>query len=68
MEILAKIVKCVYPTKGLAQSTMKPEAHNAAYVISYADIKQIERDLQEWYERLPEAWRPSTEGAVEAVR
>jgi len=68
MEILAKIVRFVYPTKGFTQANLSPEAHNAAYVISYAKIKQVETDLQEWYERLPEAWRPSTEGPVEAVR
>jgi hypothetical protein len=68
MEILAKIVKHVYPTKGLTQAIANPDGHDNSYVISYAKIKQIETDLQDWYERLPEAWRPSTEGSVEAVR
>lgn len=71
MEILAKIVKHVYPLHGIQQSSRpgcgKGEM-GTTYVISYARIKEIEQDLQVWYARLPEYWRPSTDGPVEAVR
>jgi hypothetical protein len=68
METLAKIIKYIYPMKGLGQSVMKGDKPGATYMISYAKIKEIEAELQDWYEKLPAAWRPSTEGPVEVVR
>jgi len=68
METLAKVIKYVYPMKGLSQSVMKGDKPNATYMISYGRIKEIETELHRWYERLPAAWRPSTEGSVETVR
>lgn len=65
MEVLGKITKYVYPTKAPAGvKTDKP----ASLPVSYSRIKEIEGDLQRWYERLPEAWRPTPEGPVEVVR
>lgn len=70
MEILAKIVKHVYPLHGVQPS--RPGQPNGdmgtTYIISYARIKEIEHDLHEWYARLPEYWRPSTDGPIEVVR
>jgi hypothetical protein len=68
MEILSKITKHVYPMKGLGQSVMKGDKATSTYRISYARIKEIEADLLEWYERLPETWRPSAEGPIETIR
>ncbi|KAK5997463.1 Asg1 [Cladobotryum mycophilum] len=68
MEILGKIVKYVYPTKGLGPSVMKGDKITSTYLISYSRIKEIETDLHNWYERLPETWRPSPDGPVEVVR
>ncbi|SPO04546.1 related to transcriptional activator Mut3p [Cephalotrichum gorgonifer] len=72
MEILAKIVKHVYPLHGIQPGTKsgstKGGEMGTTYVISYARIKEIERDLHEWYARLPEYWRPSTDGPIEVVR
>ncbi|KAF3800288.1 Activator of stress protein 1 [Colletotrichum gloeosporioides] len=68
MEILAKILKFVYPLKGLGQSVMKGDKPGATYLISYANIKRIETELQEWYEVLPAQWRPSPDGPVEVIR
>lgn len=72
MEILAKIVRHVYPTQGLDQtaplSGKGSNAHNTTYIISYSRIREIENDLHEWYENLPETWRPSADGPVEVVR
>lgn len=67
MEILAKITKYVYPMKGMGQS-VKGDKTKSTYLISYSRIKEIESDLHAWYERLPEAWRPSADGPVEVVR
>jgi hypothetical protein len=68
METLAKVLKFVYPMRGLEDCVVKGDTPSASHAISYVKIKEIERDLQEWYERLPEAWRPSPEGDVEVVR
>ncbi|KAL2202674.1 hypothetical protein CC79DRAFT_1280031 [Sarocladium strictum] len=67
MEILTKITKYVYPMRGIDQSMMKDGAASA-YTISYTKIKEIEADLHEWFEKLPQAWRPSADGPVEVVR
>lgn len=68
MEILVKIMKYVYPLKGLGQSVTRGDKSTSTYMISYGFIKEIENDLRQWYERLPEAWRPSADGDVEVVR
>lgn len=68
MEILAKITKYVYPTKSQHETVGLDNGANPTYQISYGRIKEIEADLHEWYERLPEHWRPSAEGPLEVVR
>jgi hypothetical protein len=66
MAILAKVIKYIYPVKGLEQSVQG--SSNACYVISHTKIKEIEGDLAEWFEKLPMALRPGGEGTVEMVR
>lgn len=56
MSILAKVVKYIYPTKGLEQSVQG--CATASYVISHAKIQEIERDLTDWLDQLPMALRP----------
>lgn len=69
MEILEKVVRHIYPIKGMEESfRKKEEITNATYVISYGRIREIEQDLQDWYERLPEYWRPAPEGPIEVTR
>ncbi|KAM5353808.1 hypothetical protein ACJ41O_000458 [Fusarium nematophilum] len=69
MEILSKVTKYVYPTKGLgAQGMTKDNKPASTYLISYGRIKEIEADLHSWFERLPQHWRPSGEGPIETVR
>lgn len=68
MEVLGKITKYVYPMHGQGQPGMKGGEPTPTYLISYAKIKEIETDLQGWYERLPEMWRPSPDGPIEVVR
>ncbi|EKJ71146.1 hypothetical protein FPSE_08652 [Fusarium pseudograminearum CS3096] len=68
MEILAKVTKYVYPTKGLGQGLSKDNKPASTYLISYGRIKEIEAELHSWFERLPQHWRPSGEGPIETVR
>ena len=69
MVILAKVIKHIYPLKGVEECVMNgPERPNATYMISYAKIKEIERELHEWFEQLPIYWRPSPEGPMEVIR
>lgn len=68
METLHKITKYVYPVKASGQGAIKGNRPTQAYLISYSRIKEIETDLHGWFEKLPEAWRPSPDGPVEVVR
>ncbi|KAL6885320.1 fungal-specific transcription factor domain-containing protein [Trichoderma longibrachiatum] len=68
MEILGKITKYIYPTKAVGQTVMRGNNPSSTYLISYSKIKEIETDLHNWFERLPEAWRPSPDGPIEVVR
>ncbi|KAK3938339.1 putative transcriptional regulatory protein [Diplogelasinospora grovesii] len=68
MAMLAKVVKHIYPLKGVEECVMNGGRPNATYMISYARIKEIERELHEWYEQLPIYWRPSPEGPIEVIR
>ena len=68
MNILSKIVKHIYPLKGIEECVMNGNRANATYMISYIRINEIERELQEWYEKLPEYWRPGQDGPAEVTR
>lgn len=68
MRILAKVLRHVYPLKGIHKAGTDREV--ASYAISYARIKEIEHDLQTWHEELPPVWRPDPngEGPIEVTR
>lgn len=66
MEILTKVIKCIYPVKGLEQSVQG--STTSSYVISHAKIREIERDLADWLDKLPMALRPGGEGSPEVLR
>ena len=68
MEVLAKITKHVYPMKGTEHIPFKGAKAAPSYRICHSRIKEIESDLHQWYERLPESWRPSPDGPIEVVR
>ena len=53
--ILAKIVKYVYPIKGTAHVHGKG---SHSYAVSHAKIREIEADLQNWMNNLPEEFKP----------
>ena len=62
VRILAKTVKYIYPVKGPKSKS------NQSFVVSHARIREIEQDLQKWYEKLPEAFRPGGEAPPDFVR
>lgn len=69
MKILMKVVKYIYPLKGIEECAMNSSGSpQATYTIDYYRIKELENDLQVWHEQLPERWRPSPEGPIEIIR
>ncbi|KAI2470615.1 hypothetical protein F4781DRAFT_421198 [Annulohypoxylon bovei var. microspora] len=69
MDILGKVVKHIYPLKGIDQSEAEGVGEPyASYMISYGKIKEMEKELQRWNEDLPYTWRPDPEGPVQVVR
>lgn len=66
MNILTKVIKYIYPIKGLEQSLHGNS--KASYVIGHAKIRDIERDLADWLDKLPMALRPGGEGPSEVLR
>lgn len=62
VEILAKAVKYVYPVKGNKSKTSQ------SYIVSHSRIREIEQDLQNWFESLPMSFRPGMEAPQEFIR
>jgi hypothetical protein len=63
---LAKVIKYIYPVTGVEQCTK--EGSNPAYKISHAKIREVERDLQEWLDKLPMALRPGGDTDEQMIR
>lgn len=63
--ILAKIVKYIYPVKGLAHTSNQSDQ---SYVVNHAQIREIEQDLHEWMEKLPHVLRPGFDSPPQLVR
>lgn len=68
MDIMAKVIKYIYPLKGIEECVTSGEGPSTTYMISYAKIKEIECDLKKWNEQLPSQWRPSPDGPIEVIR
>ena len=66
MIILDKVIKYIYPTKGLEESLQS--SANPCYVISHAKIREIERDLKEWLDELPMGLRPGGDAPPNLLR
>lgn len=66
MYSLAKVIKYIYPTKGLEESVKSTKA--SSYAISHGKIKEIEQDLAQWLDKLPMALRPGGDGPPEVLR
>ena len=62
VELLGKTVKYIYPIKGNRGKTSQ------SYIVSHARIREIEQDLQKWFESLPMAFRPGMEAPKEFIR
>jgi len=67
MEILSKVVKYIYPTKGNLEPSTKGTT-TTPYMISHRKIQEVERDLAEWLDKLPLALRPGGEGSADVLR
>ena len=60
--ILSKVVGYVYPIK----TDRNNQTHS--YIVSHARIREIEHDLKQWIETLPEPFKPGGEVPPEYVR
>ena len=65
VDILAKIVRYIYPIKGTAHVHGKG---SHSYVVSYAKIRELEADLQKWMNNLPEEFKPGDGASPEITR
>jgi hypothetical protein len=54
-QILRKIVKSIYPTKGFQN---QEEPSSRSYSVPLSIIRELENDLQKWMESLPPALKP----------
>jgi hypothetical protein len=68
MDILSKIIKHIYPLKGIEQGVAQGGEPNTTYIISFTKVKEMEVALQQWNEQLPVDWRPNSNGPEEVVR
>lgn len=64
--ILAKVIKYVYPIKGIKRSANARTVQS--YVVSYARIKEIQEDMQEWMDQLPMQLRIGGEASSALLR
>lgn len=64
MAILSKVIKYIYPLRGVEESSRG----SYSYAISHARIREIERDLQDWLDKLPMGLKPGGEAAPEVLR
>jgi hypothetical protein len=66
MTILAKVIKYIYPIKGVEESVRGPSG--PSYTISHTKIREIELDLTEWLDKLPMQLRPGGEAPEHVLR
>jgi hypothetical protein len=66
MDILTKVIKYIYPIKGVERCLSATSC--PSYIISHAKIREVERDLKEWHERLPIGLRPGGDASEEVLR
>ncbi|EEP82677.1 conserved hypothetical protein [Uncinocarpus reesii 1704] len=62
VQILLKVTKYIYPVKA---ANLGP---GHTYMVSHSKIREIERDLQNWKEELPEALKPGGEASPQLDR
>ena len=64
VQILSKICKHVYPTKG----TQGGGNNAVTYSVSYSKIREIEQNMQQWLDELPMALKPGGEAPPIIIR
>lgn len=64
VQILSKICKHVYPTKG----TRTGGKYSVTYSVSYSKIREIEQNMQQWLDDLPMALKPGGEAPSIIIR
>ncbi|KAF2261713.1 hypothetical protein CC78DRAFT_342469 [Lojkania enalia] len=64
VQILAKICRHVYPIKG----TQTGGKNSVTYTVSYSKIREIEQDMQLWFDQLPMALRPGGDAPPKLTR
>jgi hypothetical protein len=68
MRVLNKVIQYIYPIKGVESCVQGKTKGPPSYEISHVKIKEVERDLQEWLDKLPMAMRPGGDSSPERVR
>jgi hypothetical protein len=66
MDILAKAVRYIYPFKGV-ESCLSASSR-PTYNISLAKIREVERDLNDWHDKLPPGFQPGSDASEEILR
>ena len=64
--ILAKVIKHIYPIKGMERSVHGRKSET--YAVSQARIREIEQDLQQWMNELPMRLRSGGETSPDFAR
>jgi hypothetical protein len=59
VQILAKLCKAVYPTKG----TQAGSKDSVTYTVGYSKIRELESDLAQWLDQLPAQLKPGSEAS-----
>lgn len=59
VQVLSKICKYVYPIKG----THSSDKNSVTYSVSYSKIRELEQDLAQWLDELPDSLRPGGEAS-----
>jgi hypothetical protein len=59
VQVLSKICKYVYPIKG----THSSDKNSVTYTVSYSKIRELEQDLAQWLDELPNSLRPGGEAS-----
>ncbi|KAK4146256.1 fungal-specific transcription factor domain-containing protein [Dichotomopilus funicola] len=68
MRILARVVKEIYPLRGIEEDNLTGRQPERTFTINYSRVKAIEQELHDWQSNLNDYWRPSHGGPIEATR
>ena len=63
--ILKKTMKYVYP---ITQNLDSAKSGDKGYMVSFAKVREIEKDLEQWKASLPEPLKPGSEAPPDVTR